>query len=89
MTMRARKGGKLARTHWGWRPRKLWSEKREEDRMIVRLRGGIVVERKVERVTVWERWRDGECKDVVLDVETKRRISTPCPDCVPPMKEEP
>lgn len=55
-----------------------------EQRRVLRLLGGRVVEAETVAVKFREVWRVGECRHVVLELQTRRRIPMPCPDCTPP-----
>lgn len=72
---------KLAASHWAKRPQDMDSRYCEEERRVIRLLGGRVQESGLQIVRYREVWMDGDCRHVVLDVATRRRLDVRCPDC--------
>ena len=75
---------KLARRHWTSKPQSIGWLGHTEERRTVTLVGGIISQDEVRQVSVHAAWWRGGCRHVVLDVQTRRRIERPCPDCQPP-----
>ena len=55
-------------------------------RAVCEVRGPFLVERAEQLTRYREKWYEGGCTHVVLDVKTRRRVERPCPDCVRPLE---
>lgn len=66
------------------RPRRIARHAARWDEIEVVVALGRVVSRTHKMRQTLEVWWVGACDDVVLNVETRRRLDAPCPDCVPP-----